>query len=110
MVGLYAHGTWQFTGERRRDGYSLALFGPHGREYRHPPAELVTAVRLMPHVTSVQITFHENRLAVAHAMPPGGFRLAVINSLDLDAGRAARQALAAAFSLDRALAAAGGWS
>ena len=56
----------------------------------------------MPQVTSVQITFHEDRPAAEHAMPPGGFRLAVINSLDLEAGRAARAALAAVFRLDPA--------
>jgi hypothetical protein len=32
-------------------------------------------------------------------MPPGGFRLAIVNCLDLDAGRAARARLAAYFRL-----------
>jgi hypothetical protein len=49
----------------------------------------------MPHVTSVQITFHADRPAASHAMPPGGFRLAIVNSTDLEAGRAARARLAA---------------
>jgi hypothetical protein len=31
-----------------------------------------------------------------HAMPPGGFRLAIVNCHDLAAGRAVRRALAAA--------------
>jgi len=100
VVGLYARGEWRLAVGERRDGYSLALFGPHGRQYRYPPAQRVAEVRSMPHVTSVQITFHEDRPAAQHAMPPGGFRLAVINSLDLDAGRAARAALAEAFHLD----------
>jgi len=99
VVGLYARGEWQFADRNRRDGYSIALFGPHGREYRHPPAQLVAEVRRMPHVSSVQVTFHEDRPAAAHAMPPGGFRLAVVNSTDLDAGRAARARLAVSWEL-----------
>ena len=94
VVGLYQHGRWTFSDGRRSSGYSIALFGPHGREYRHPPAELVADVRRMPQVSSVQITFHTDRPATAHAMPPGGFRLAVVNSFDLEAGRAARARLA----------------
>jgi len=97
VVGLYAGGTWQFTERERSTGYSVALFGAHGREYRHPPAERVAQVRQMPQVTSVQITFHTDRPAAAHPMPPGGFRLAIVNCRELEAGRAARTALAAAF-------------
>jgi hypothetical protein len=96
VVGLYQHGEWAFSEPERSDGYSVALFGPHGREYRHPPAELVAQVRGMPQVVSVQITFHADRPAAAHPMPPGGFRLAIVNCRDLDAGRAARAVLARA--------------
>ncbi|MBV8496871.1 MAG: hypothetical protein JO361_08835 [Gammaproteobacteria bacterium] len=99
VVGLYAHGEWRLTPGTRNSGYSVALFGPHGREYRHPPAADVAAVARMPGVSSVQITFHEDRPAAAHSMPPGGFRLAVVNSADLAAGRAARAALAKLFAL-----------
>ncbi|HYL72263.1 MAG TPA: hypothetical protein VEY89_13265 [Candidatus Dormibacteraeota bacterium] len=99
VVGLYSEGAWKAPGGERRTGYSVALFGPHGREYRHPPAELVAQLRRMPQVTSVQITFHEDRPALAHAMPPGGFRLAVINCTDLAAGRAARTVLAGFFGV-----------
>ncbi len=99
VVGLYHEGRWRAPGGERRVGYSLVLFGPHGPQYRHPPAALVAEVRRMPHVRSVQITFHEDRPAGAHAMPPGGFRLAVLNCTDLEAGRAARARLAAAFGL-----------
>ena len=34
-VRLYQHGAWEFHEPARADGYSLALFGPHGR-YRQP--------------------------------------------------------------------------
>ena len=77
----------------RRDGYSVVLFGPHGPRYRHPPRALVDAVRAMPDVSSVQITFHEDRPVEQHAMPPGGFRLAIVNAWSLQAGEAAREHL-----------------
>jgi hypothetical protein len=99
VVMLYQHGAWDFAEGERSDGYSLALFGPHGREYQPPPAAVVEQVRRMPQVTSVQITFHADRRAAAHPMPPGGFRLAIVNCRDLDAGRAARALLAREFPL-----------
>jgi hypothetical protein len=99
VVGLYEHGVWAFDEPGRAGGYSVALFGCHGREYRHPPAALVERVHRMPQVSSVQITFHADRPAAAHPMPPGGFRLAIVNCHDLGAGRAARALLAGAFGL-----------
>ena len=56
-------------------------------------APLVDAVRGMPGVSSVQITFHEERDPAHHAMPPGGFRLAIVNAHSLPAGQAAREKL-----------------
>jgi hypothetical protein len=97
VVGLYQRGEWQLAAGERRGGYSVALFGPHDRQYQHPPAHLVEQMRRMPQVSSVQITFHTDRPAAAHAMPPGGFRLAIINCLDLGVGRTARAALAEFF-------------
>ena len=93
LVRLYEHRRWEFADAQRRDGYSVVLFGPHGPHYRHPPQALVDEVGSMPSVSSVQITFHDDRPPHAHAMPPGGFRLAIINCFDLAAGRAAREKL-----------------
>src|SRR6266540_2507876 len=93
LVRLYHEGRWDFADADRRDGYSVVLFGPHGRRYRHPPPALVAQVRGMPGVSSLQITFHEDKEPERHAMPPGGFRLAVVNAFDLEAGRAAREML-----------------
>ncbi|MBV8306831.1 MAG: hypothetical protein JO274_05075 [Gammaproteobacteria bacterium] len=99
VVRLYQHGSWELDEPARTDGYSLALFGPHGREYQHPATAAVEKVRRMPQVSSVQITFHASRPAAAHPMPPGGFRLAIVNSRELEAGRAAREELAGLFGL-----------
>ena len=93
VVGLYERGDWDFPDDDRSEGYSVVLFGPYGRRYRHPPAALVEEVKAIPGVTSVQITFHENRAPEHHAMPPGGFRLAIVNGFDLRAAMRARKRL-----------------
>jgi hypothetical protein len=93
LVRLYQKRRWDFADQDRRDGYSVVLFGPHGPRYRHPPAALAAQVRQLSGVSSVQITFHEEKEPERHAMPPGGFRLAIVNAFDLQAGRAGREML-----------------
>lgn len=93
IARLYESGVWEFADTDRRDGYSVVLFGPHGVRYRHPPPALIEALKCMPDISSVQITFHEDVAPDRHAMPPGGFRLAVVNGFDLAAGLAARERL-----------------
>jgi hypothetical protein len=95
MIRLYHERAWDFADRGRRDGYSVVLFGPHGPPYRHPPAGVVTQVRNIPEISSVQITFHEDKHPARHAMPPGGFRLAIVNGWSLAAGLAARDVLSA---------------
>jgi hypothetical protein len=97
LVRLYERGTWDFADLERRVGYSVVLFGPNGKRYRHPSAALIEDIKRMPSVTSVQITFHEDRPPERHAMPPGGFRLAVVNGFDLAAACAARARLSEHF-------------
>lgn len=94
VVALYAKGVWRFDDADRSDGYSLVLFGPHGRRYRHPAPDFLEGIRRSRAISSVQITFHDNLPPERHAMPPGGFRLAIVNTHDLAAGRLARAALA----------------
>lgn len=94
VIGLYATGSWQFASRVRSDGYSLVLFGPHGRRYRHPEHAVVESVLQMQDISSVQITFHEDRPPERHAMPPGGFRVAIVNARSLAQGQQARAALA----------------
>jgi hypothetical protein len=93
VVGLYERGEWEFGDDDRSEGYSVVLFEPNGRRYRHPPAVLVDEVKAIPGVTSVQITFRDDQPPEEHAMPPGGFRVAVINGFDLGAAQAARERL-----------------
>ncbi|MBS0393524.1 MAG: hypothetical protein JSR54_02805 [Proteobacteria bacterium] len=99
MVALYERGEWGYADGDRADGYSVVLFGPHGRRFAHPPAALVEALRADPRISSVQITFTEHGAGAAHAMPPGGFRLAIVNTRELGAGLEARARLARAFEL-----------
>src|SRR5437588_6708162 len=92
-VRLYQAGVWDFADHDRRDGYSVVLFGPHGRRYRHPPPPVLAQARNMAGIASVQITFHEDKLPARHAMPPGGFRLAIVNASSLPAALATRELL-----------------
>jgi hypothetical protein len=96
VVDLYAHGRWRFD-DRPRTGYSIVLFGPHGRRYRIDP-DAVEALRAVPGVSSIQITFDARKPLQNHAMPPGGFRLAIVNSWDLATGRRVRARLARLFT------------
>ncbi len=93
LVGLYARGEWRFDDSGRRTGYSVVLFMPHGRRYRHPPPSALALARQIPGVSSVQITFHEEIEPDRHAMPPGGFRVAIVNCWTHDAGKRARDLL-----------------
>jgi hypothetical protein len=97
LVELYRHRRWTYADEDRRDGYSVVLFGTHGPRYRGVEPTVLEEVRALPAISSVQVTFHEDRTPESHAMPPGGFRLAVVNCWDLEAGMAARERLALAF-------------
>ena len=97
LVRLYAKGEWSFYEQARRSGYSVVLFMPHGPRYRHPPAALRQEIEAMAGISSLQITFHEELAAERHAMPPGGFRVAIVNCWDRSAGSAARDRLRAHF-------------
>jgi hypothetical protein len=100
VVGLYENHHWDFCDDDRSEGYSVVLFGAKdGRRYRHPPPALVDDIRRIPGVTSVQITFHEDWAPDRHAMPPGGFRLAIVNGFDLRAAMAGRERLREFFRL-----------
>ena len=97
LVKLYAEGVWDFDDRERREGFSVVLFGAHGVQYRHPPREFVEQLRAKQGVSSIQVTFHEDCPPASHSMPPGGFRLAIVNTFDLDAGRRCREELALSF-------------
>lgn len=96
VIKLYADRKWDYRTDRRT-GYSVVLFGAHGIQYRHPDPRIISEVKGMSEVTSVQVTFHEDKDPVLHSMPPGGFRLAIVNGWDLDVLKEARDKLALGF-------------
>ncbi|MBI3506120.1 MAG: hypothetical protein HY059_14875 [Proteobacteria bacterium] len=98
VAGLYRHGRWDFRDADRRTGYSVVLFAPHGQRWQPPAPRRLAELRARPGISSIQITFDPRRPPDAHAMPPGGFRLAIVNCRDLAAGRRVRKELAAAFT------------
>jgi len=95
-VELYAHSRWSFADSARRTGYSVVLFGTHGVRWAIDPAG-VDGLRRVAGVSSIQITFHAERPPATHAMPPGGFRLAIVNCWDLAVGLLVRERLARMF-------------
>jgi hypothetical protein len=102
LIKLHETGTWNFN-DQRRNGYSFALFAKHGTRYVHPSPEHQAAVRAMPGVASLQITFHENKPPEDHPMPPGGFRLGLVNAWSIAEGEAARRKLAEVFPAEAIL-------
>jgi len=103
LVGLYANSQWSFRDADRKDGFSAALFARHGQRYSYPSPEWLAKVRNMPAVSSLQIPFHERKAPEDHPMPPGGFRIGIVNGIDLAAVLAARKTLAEAFPPERIL-------
>lgn len=97
LTNLYSQGNWRFREPLRKEGYSIPLFARHGSVPPHPPVGMQMRVRQLPGVSSLQITYFEHKPGDAHPMPPGGFRLAIINCHDLAAGRAAIELLATGF-------------
>jgi hypothetical protein len=97
VAQLYSRGEWQFSEGSRREGFSIPLFAAHGLVPPYPPDEAQRAIRTMPDVASLQITYHAGKAGEDHPMPPGGFRLGIVNAWDLAAGHAAKRVLAAAF-------------
>jgi hypothetical protein len=97
VIELYRDTRWTFRDENRRTGYSVVLFGGHGPRYQRVDPSVVEALRKIPGVSSIQVTFHKDKPPELHAMPPGGFRLAVVNVWDLEVGFRARDDLALHF-------------
>jgi hypothetical protein len=97
-VRLYKDKLWMLDDSLRRTGYSVVLFMPHGTRYKYPPREMQSEIISMPGISSLQITFHEDRSPDRHAMPPGGFRVAIVNCWDRAAGNAARDRLRSYFA------------
>jgi hypothetical protein len=91
VVDLYATGRWHLA-EQRRTGYSVVLFGPAEVIPRVDPT-IVGEWLKTDGVSSIQVTFDPSRPATAHAMPPGGFRCAIVNCWDLEVGIRARAEL-----------------
>lgn len=97
VVELYVHGRWRYTDTDRRDGYSVVLFGAHGPQYEPIDPRRIEELARESGVSSIQVTFHVDKPPELHAMPPGGFRLAIINCWNLETGFLIRERLALLF-------------
>ena len=97
LVRLYSDGIWRFDDSGRREGFSIPLFTHERGKAFAPDPSLIRAVQQSPHVSSVQITFHPGKNLAKQASPPGGVRLALVNSWQLTAGFKALRLLAKGF-------------
>ena len=96
VVELYANGRWRFWDKDRRDGYSVVLFGAHEVSWTVDRSAVDRSLN-RPNISSILITVVEDKPAAHHAMPPGGFRLAIVNCWNLESGLAVRAELAKLF-------------
>jgi len=99
VVELYTHKQWNFTDDSRKTGYSVVLFTEHGQQYKRIDSGTINELLKKPHISSIQITFHQDKPPEVHAMPPGGFRLAIVNCWDLNAGFELREILVSLFGV-----------
>jgi hypothetical protein len=97
LIQLYAKGEWHFKDEQCRVGYSIPLFAMHNSNFVHPPRDRQAFIRSIPNISSLQITFYDDKKAADQPMPPGGFRVGIVNAWDLQAGFAAIYELAKSF-------------
>ena len=97
VVELYGSGRWRYRDDDRRTGYSIVLFGAHGPRYKQPDEDAVQKFLRWQGISSIQITFHEDHAPELHSMPPGGFRLAIINCWNPEVGLKIRRQLALLF-------------
>ena len=97
VVDLYTNGRWRYRDDERRIGYSIVLFGAHGPRYRKPDQSRLEEFLGWSGVSSIQLTFHEDQPPEHHSMPPGGFRLAIVNCWDRAIGFKVRAQLATMF-------------
>ncbi len=79
------------------DGLQRRPLARHGPRYSIDP-DAAAALRAHPGISSIQITFDVHGPPERHSMPPGGFRLAIVNCWDLRAGRAVRARLRRLFT------------
>jgi hypothetical protein len=97
VVDLYVSGHWRYCDDVRRIGYSVVLFGAHGLHYKKPELHAVNEFLSWQDVSSIQMTFHDDKAPELHSMPPGGFRLAIINCWNPETGFKIRERLAIMF-------------
>ncbi|MGM0422845.1 MAG: hypothetical protein ACQEQL_07100, partial [Pseudomonadota bacterium] len=76
----------------KKKGYSVVLFLPH-KQYEKPDFRQVESFIDGDHITSIQFSFDPSLAHTDHSMPPGGFRVAIINGFDKEACLDVRETL-----------------
>lgn len=99
LVRLHQRETWDLVDSERAEGYSVVLFGSPGSSYERPKPGSLAAYRATMGISSIKVASRECRPLDEHATPPGGCRLAVINSFNLAEGLRVGAAMARDFGL-----------
>lgn len=93
VVNLYTNKEWNFQSTVTSPAYSFIVFGQHGTHYAYPSQEELELAASAHGVSSIQITFPPDGVTEFQSNPPGGARLAIVNSLSEGGGRHAREIL-----------------
>ena len=75
------------------------MFAEHGQQHERIDSNTIEELLKRPDISSIQITFREDKPPEVHTMPPGGFRLAIVNCWDPNAGFELREILASLFGV-----------
>lgn len=79
-------------------GYSVILFARRRRNHwKKPPEREIQSLLRLYNISSIQLPFDEWQPAEQHSMPPGGFRLAILNGFTLEECLRAREDLKECF-------------
>ena len=92
LINLYQNQIWEASEEIYNKGYSIVLFGEH-RDYKKPDKTFIDDLKKQYSISSIQLSFSEDKPHQLHSMPPGGFRNAIVTARILNDGLEARDAL-----------------
>lgn len=99
LVRLHQRGSWDLVDSDRAEAYSVVLLGKQGRNYDYPTLQQLATHRAAVGISSIKATPDESR-ATGGSVATDVFRLAVINTFNLDVGLRVRAALATVMGAD----------
>lgn len=96
LIALYQHSKWDVPAITRK-AFSVPLFCPH-QNYRKPQSNIIESFLESDEISSIQLPFYEGVDCSEHSMPPGGFRVGIINGYSLKSCLSVRTSLKLLFA------------